>query len=753
MNAELLITLAHFVTGGFLVFLAITVTRDNFMSTLNRVTGAMLLFAGLGPLMLAMGAILGQPQPGAVPLRESPWFGLYHLWEFFFPSLLLFSWYFPVQRAPRFRVPRLHLLVFLPQIFNLILAVVFFDIGGMYQAAQAAQQQGGFLGLLVQPLAYVGARLLLLIGYLRAYEEVIFGTVNVIYALAALYFFESGRRTVSSPRLRSQARQVAWGLRLGLGLWLLSLPTAALLPGDSGPRAAVLLHMLAALTGGVFLTNAIIRYQFLDVRLIFRQSLVFTVTSALLVGAYVIAAVQAEHLLTPWFGQRAQLVSYILIVMLLLLYQPLSSGLENIIRSMFIRTRTDARYVVERFSRQIVSVLEPEQLRHSIEETLKTALLIEQVFFVMFDDTVREYVLLESTDNTRRMIIDRDDLMLRGINLLDAPTPITSLYEYEEGSPLAARLHELGVRVILPLKDARYLLGFVALSGKTAGYRFTPEDYNLLGILSNQMVTALVNARLYSESLERLRLQEELSMARQIQLDLLPSRPPDIPCARIHAVSHPSRTVGGDFYDFLTIDGGRRLGIVIADASGKGMPAALLIAQIQAIIRSEVHNGNPIPVIMHNMNAQVLQSTSSEKYVTLFYGELDVASGRLEYANAGHNHPVLVRADGRLELLETGGPIIGALPDVEYKAATVQLDREDLLLLFTDGLSETRNAADEEYGEERIRRFVQACRRKEPEELIRELLQDVRRFDPSDPPQDDTTLIALKVVNGFQRHA
>ncbi|MBU0982544.1 MAG: SpoIIE family protein phosphatase, partial [candidate division Zixibacteria bacterium] len=341
-----------------------------------------------------------------------------------------------------------------------------------------------------------------------------------------------------------------------------------------------------------------------------------------------------------------------------------------------------------------------------------------------------------------------EDLTLRGINLLDTPTRFTSLSDFAEGSRLAEILQELGVRIILPMKDSEHLLGFLALTSKAAGYRYTAEDFNLLGVLSNQMVGALTNARLYAVSLENARLQEEVNMARQIQLDLLPSSPPQLAVAHISALSTPSRTVGGDYYDFIEIDNDHRVGMVIGDASGKGLPAALLIAQIQAMMRSEINNGNPIPKMMANVNTQVALTTSSEKYVTLFYGELDTTTCEFKYANAGHNYPVLVRADGTVELLQAGGPIIGAFPRMEYSAATVKLDPDDLLFLFTDGLSEAMDTNNCEYTEERIRRWLVDHRNDDSDAIMKGILDDVYRFDPTTPPQDDTTVVAVKMKGG-----
>jgi len=179
------------------------------------------------------------------------------------------------------------------------------------------------------------------------------------------------------------------------------------------------------------------------------------------------------------------------------------------------------------------------------------------------------------------------------------------------------------------------------------------------------------------------------------------------------------------------------------------MPAALMIAQIQAMIRSEVNNGIPISTMLKNINQQIATSSSPEKYVTLFYGELDPATGEFIYSNAGHNYPVLVRSGNRIELLQEGGTVIGALPRLEYVSTMIKLEPEDFLFLFTDGLSEAVNSAEQEYGEERIKKKIFEHFHNDADTLVKEIVKDVKSFDPSDPPRDDTTIIAIKINHGI----
>ncbi len=746
MNVELIQSILFFLTGGFLLFLAITIIRDNIFNRLNRITGAMLFFVGLGPLFVALGWFIRQSVSASIDFEDSTLFNLQFMWEFFFPFLLLFSWIFPEDRIREFKHPRLRYMIFVPQILDLLLVLFFDQLTGILDYFRVDPDAGGLSGLILSPLSRFFTLVLVGLSFIRTYQIAIFGSLNILYVVLAIYFLESGRKEVTNPRLLTQTRIVFRGLRISIGLYIVTFLGMLVLPGIFTETVAATLLLLSAVVLVVTFSNATIRHQFLDVRLHFRQSFVYTITSALLVGAYILLVTQSKRFLEPVFGAQAEVVSYVFIIVLLLLFQPVNNSLDNLIRSLFIRTKTDHRNVIERFSKQVISLFDPVRLRQIIEETFKTSLMVDRVYFVLYDDEIEEYAILKSNDFPRRVPLERNDLLLRGINLLDSPTYLSTLSDYMEDSNLARHLRERQVKLVLPLKDADHLLGFLALTEKVAGYRYSLEDLNILGVLTNQMVTALTNARLYVDSLERIRLEEEVTMARQIQLNLLPANPPVVETIEIAVHSTPSRTVGGDFYDFVRIDD-RKIGIVIADASGKGMPAALMIAQIQAIIHSEVNNGNRIDKMLRNMNQLVVQATSSEKYVTLFYGELDTTTGEFYYCNAGHNYPILVRSQGEVELLKVGGPVIGALTHMEYEATSVRLNSDDLLFLFTDGLSEAMDAEEHEYGEERICRLICEHRRDNAQAIMDAILEDVHKFDPTNPPRDDTTIISLKLNN------
>jgi len=741
-----LITAAYFIFGGVFLFLAFSVVRDNLSNRLNRITGLMLFFAALGPILLAFEAIVRPNVSAEAPFEESILYNMLYTWELFFPAFLLFSLAFPIDRLSEMRWPKLRYLIFLPQIFHLLLVVVFSNPDRVLNLLDVESGEG-FISLIIEPLSYVLKWIVLGFSLILSSEAKLFSTINIVYVIIGIYFINRGRSHIDNKELRRQSSIFIWGITSAVGLYSLVFLITQLFSIEISTTVRTIVIFLSLIIGGGSLIWAIIRYQFLDVTVLVRQSLVYTITSGILVGLYILVVNRADRWLATMFGEQTGIVSIAFIVVALILYQPINHRLDNLIKRFFIRRSTDYRNVLEQLSRRLISVLDPIQLRNMIEKTLKSTILVNKVYFVLFDDKLDEYVLLASEDYPDRLVIERSDIFLGGVGQLEVPTLVNQLGMYRHDSVLSDEMENRRVQLILPLKDAEHMLGFLALTEKESGYRYNAEDRTMLGVISNQLVTVLTNARLYIDSLEKQRLDEEMAMARQIQLDLLPKKPPSSSSCKISAFSVPSRIIGGDFYDFI-MKKDDTFGMVIADASGKGMPAALMIAQVQAMLRAEIDNVDNISNILGNVNRHIADLTAVEKYATLFYGEYCSKSGHFRYSNAGHNHPILIRADGTCELLSKGGTIIGAFGDSRFEDATTVLNHDDLLFLYTDGLSEAMNKNEEEYGQERIIDYLMDKRSWDTNQIVEGILNDVRQFDPTYPPQDDTTIIVLKVTRG-----
>jgi phosphoserine phosphatase RsbU/P len=743
---QALITAVYFIFGGVLLFLAYTIVRDHFSIRLNRVAGMMLFFAGLGPIFIALGTIVKPNVSAGAPFEESVIYNLLYIWELFFPSFLLFSLVFPIDRLSSIRFRKLKYLIFFPHLFHLILVIVFNNPEKILNLLDVGSGEG-FAALVLKPLSGLMKWMVLGFSLLLGSERTLFSLINLIYVAAAVYFILRGKNLITNKQVRRQSNVISWGISIGIGLYTCAFLLPDLLSYELPQGIKITTAILALLIGGGTVGWSIVRHQFLDVSVIVRQSVVYTISSGILVGLYILLVSQADKVISSFFGTKTTIINIAFIVLALIFFQPINVQLDNLIKKLFMKNKTDYRNIMEQLSRGLISVFDPAQLRAMIEKALISTVLVERVYFVLFDDKLNEYALLPSEDQPNKFVIKRDDLLLGGIGQLDSPSIIDRLSEYRQGSLLAEQLDKRRIQLILPLKDANHLLGFLALSDKGSGYKYNAEDLTMLGVISNQLVTVLTNARLYADSLEKQRLDEEMAMARQIQLDLLPKEPPQGVDFNIHAYSMPSRTIGGDFYDFIQKNDGT-FGVVIADASGKGMPAALLVAQIQAMLRSESGNNVPIGKMLHNINKYVTESTSSEKFATLFYGEFNRISRQFNYSNAGHNYPILVRADGSHELLSAGGLVLGAFAGVEYEEGAVHIDENDLLFLYTDGLSEAQNDVDEEYGEGRILDYVVGNRQYGSRHIADGILEDVRLFDVTFPPRDDTTIVILKFEIG-----
>lgn len=396
---------------------------------------------------------------------------------------------------------------------------------------------------------------------------------------------------------------------------------------------------------------------------------------------------------------------------------------------------------IQSLSRELVSAFDSDRMRSLFTESIKSTLCASEVRIVLMD---------EAAEPGSGLDISSGDPLVETLKTRDFPMPLDAGAPAPVSTSLLSDLAARDFVLICPLKDRGDLLGFVALGEREAGAPYTEESLNLLTVLANQFVTALVTSRLYVDSLEKRQMEEELRMAHQLQADLLPGEWDNGNGFSLAAYTSPSRTVGGDFYDYFAIDD-ERVGVVVADASGKGMPAAMLIAQIQAILKSGVGNGDTIVRTLAGLNSHLEKNTAARYFATLFYGIYNRRTGLLEFANAGHDFPVLVRAGGEIEVLESTGPALGVLPEYDHKTETVGVGPGDCILLYTDGITDATDTNGKHYGEQRLRNLMIRNRHLAPCEIIDLIKDDLAEFCGADSLQDDRTLMVLKVDGNDER--
>jgi phosphoserine phosphatase RsbU/P len=303
-----------------------------------------------------------------------------------------------------------------------------------------------------------------------------------------------------------------------------------------------------------------------------------------------------------------------------------------------------------------------------------------------------------------------------------------------------------GVRSLIaaPLIDAAGSQGMIVLSSRVHVRRFSEQDMELLAALGSVAALRLRNLSLAEEGARRRELEKEMALARQIQLTLLPEQLPEIPGYSLFAANDASRAVSGDFYEFQGREASDEQVIVIADVSGKGMAASLLAASFDALLMGPIEVGNPTDDICSKVSRRLFKKSPPERYVTAFIASLDPKAGRLTYTNAGHNAGLLFRANGSVQRLEANGMPLGLFPVVEYARVETTLAPGELLLLYTDGITEAANPTGEEFGLDRLQSTV-AKHKREPLVAIAVAIETaVEVFADGTPFGDDRTMVMLR---------
>ncbi|HEX4769681.1 MAG TPA: ADOP family duplicated permease [Bryobacteraceae bacterium] len=307
-------------------------------------------------------------------------------------------------------------------------------------------------------------------------------------------------------------------------------------------------------------------------------------------------------------------------------------------------------------------------------------------------------------------------------------------------------LEQRGVRLAVGLRTHREILGVLLLGRKVDRGPYTNAEKRLLRMCSEQLALMLENGRLTERVVEQEKLRRDLALAIEVQKRLLPERSPEMKIGELAAYTLPARSVGGDYYDFLQV-GDHRVGVALADVAGKGIAAALIMSVVQASLRVLLADGNiSLPDLAAKMNRFLHRSTGANSYATFFYAQVDENTRELRYVNAGHNPPFLLRRDpASVEALACGGMIIGLFPMAAYEEGTVKLRSGDVLIVFTDGVTEALNSAGEEFGEERLQTLLKNVAHLSAKDMAHAIANELRAWIGAADQHDDLTFVVLKV--------
>ncbi|MCS7056874.1 MAG: SpoIIE family protein phosphatase [Thermoflexales bacterium] len=295
---------------------------------------------------------------------------------------------------------------------------------------------------------------------------------------------------------------------------------------------------------------------------------------------------------------------------------------------------------------------------------------------------------------------------------------------------------------VLPLKIGERLIGALDLRSDRP-YAFDQDEAHYLEVLSQQVAVAVEDARLYEQSVERQQLEQELNFAREIQISFLPRSRPQVAGWSVAGKWRVARQVGGDFYDFIPLPQSR-WGIVIADVTDKGVPAALFMALSRTLVRAVASNGQAPDEVLARTNELILADSPSDLFVTMIYAVWNPGLGSVILANAGHNPPLLCRADGAVDVIPSRGIALGVVEQLSPQPICLELQIGDVLLLYTDGMTDALNAGGEAFGLSRLQAALSRLRHLDAESIADDLMRVVDEFIGDEPAFDDRTLVVLK---------
>jgi sigma-B regulation protein RsbU (phosphoserine phosphatase) len=352
--------------------------------------------------------------------------------------------------------------------------------------------------------------------------------------------------------------------------------------------------------------------------------------------------------------------------------------------------------------------------------------------------------MIRRADTTRIMLPYKLDTQLTGFMLKNHKPIMINNFANDDRFQYTGQ-NEFPIQSLLtvPLFIKGELIGLLVTFNKKDPEGFTQDDQRMLSIIATQSAQVIENARLLDEEQELMQIQNEMKMAYDIQMNLLPKVSPQLVGYDIAGISVPAQIVGGDYFDFIMIED-NRLSLCLGDVSGKGIAAAMLMANLQATIRSQTRvNPEPKDCLQHS-NKHLFQSTDRQKFATLFYGILDIQTHQLVYANAGHNRPYFFSGNDQPVCLETAGLALSIMYNVFYAEDTISFKPGDFLLIYSDGITEAMNAENEEFGEERLIALMIKNRNQSANQLIKNVIASVQQFTGGKPQTDDMTLIVIR---------
>ncbi len=500
---------------------------------------------------------------------------------------------------------------------------------------------------------------------------------------------------------------------------------------------------------------SIIRHNLFDADAIIRRTVGYAVATVIVVGAYAGVSVALNVMIGKYQLAQSQIFPILFTLCVILVFNPLRDRIQAFVDHVFFRKEYDYAAILDRVSRAMTSLLELKLVLKRLTRTFAEDMFISTSSVMLLTPEGAGYQVYladgEKSEDVEKVSFKRDEPLMR---IIEQEKRELTKYDMIEDPKYRAvsqsctsDFDAIHASLMVPLVYQDELIGLLNLGEKKSGKPYKREDIDLLRTLAQQGAVAIENARLFEENLEKQRMEEELNIARDLQMSMLPSVCPQIKGFAIAATSVPAREVGGDFFDFIEM-GEERLGLVVGDVTGKSVSGALVMSSSRSVFRMLSEEKSTVGDIMIRANKRIKKDIKSGMFVAMLYAVLDGRNRILSFCSAGQTQPIRFSPEtGEAHLVETEGDRfpLGILDEADYQETRIRLEPGDRLVFYTDGIVEAMNANREMFGFDRLLQVVREAGSMNADHLLKEISNQVNEFCGGASQSDDLTVIVVSL--------
>lgn len=604
-----------------------------------------------------------------------------------------------------------------------------------------------------------GISALLIIPFLAGWVNLLPGTMVVILVNSPYVFYFAGLITFAvtyfrklEKERRKQLRPILNSVFLGIAtyvyLFIIQSSNQFLIFTD--PLYFVPGVLLAAVP--VAFGYSIFKYRLMDIDLIVKRSLMYGVITATIAAIYLAFVLGVGSLLSALIGKKEnEILNLLAFLVIAFAFDPIKRRVQGGIDRLFYQERMNYQRALLEFSQELPRQMNLDQILHSMVNRISGTMHVEKIAVVLCDEMEGCSSIGKNVPNDCCLFGDEVGGFLDLLKKARVPQNFGLLAEEPDSFRIndrdKSKIIEAGIILSVPMFLQERLVGAIMVGPKLSGKAYSQEDIDLLDTVGSQAAIAIENARLHRAEIARQKIEEELALARKIQEGLLPKENPDIEGLDVAGVAIPAQVVGGDYFDFIEL-GPKKLLVVVADVSGKGMSAALYMSKIQGMVQLAAHMYSSPTEMLTHVNRRIYDGIERKSFITMILALFDMDKREVTICRAGHNK-ALIGTNGKLEYLDAEGIGLGLergpVFENTLKAVQKPLTPGSMFFFYTDGLTEAMNKDRHQLGEEAVLSLVDSKRNLPAIELQRSITTAVEEFVGEAERHDDLTMVVVKV--------